>query len=68
LLLPVSSFYEENAFFNHRCDYKKLVTFPRSMSSLCAAEAALTKADVAAAIDFAASKIISSKFRLSSAS
>lgn len=37
-------------------------TFPESISSRCAADAALTKADVAAAIDFAASKITSSKF------
>jgi hypothetical protein len=38
------------------------------MSSLCAAEAAFTRAEFAAAIDFAASKIISSKLRFSSAS
>jgi hypothetical protein len=38
------------------------------MSSLCAADAAFTSAEFAAAMDFAASKIISSKFRFSSAS
>jgi hypothetical protein len=38
------------------------------MSSRCAADAALTRAEFAAAMDFAASKIISSKLRLSSAS
>ncbi|CAH1984521.1 unnamed protein product [Acanthoscelides obtectus] len=36
--------------------------FPASISSRWAADAAFTKADVAAAIDFAASRIISSKF------
>jgi hypothetical protein len=43
-------------------------TLPWSMSSLCAAEAAFTSAEFAAAMDFAASKIISSKLRFSSAS
>lgn len=43
-------------------------TFPCATSSLCAAEAALTRALVAAAMDLAASRICSSKFRLSSAS
>lgn len=42
-------------------------TFPCNTSSFCAAEAALTKAVVAVAIDFAASRICSSKFKLSSA-
>lgn len=44
-----------------------LLTFPESISSRCAADAAFTKADVAAAIDFAASKITSSKFHGASA-
>ena len=39
-----------------------------SISSRWAAEAALTRAEVAAAIDLAASKIISSKLKLSSVS
>lgn len=43
-------------------------TFPWATSSLCAAEAAFTRALVAAAMDLAASKICSSKFKLSSAS
>lgn len=43
-------------------------TFPLSISSLCAEDAAFTRAEVAAAMDLAASRIISSKFRLSSAS
>jgi hypothetical protein len=38
------------------------------MSSRCAADAAFTRAEFAAAMDLAASRIISSKFRLSSAS
>lgn len=38
------------------------LTFPESMSSRCAADAAFTRADVAAAMDLAASKITSSKF------
>lgn len=44
----------------------KFNTFPASISSLWAAEADFTRADVAAAIDFAASRIISSKLRFSS--
>ena len=44
------------------------LTLPWSISSRCAADAALTSAEFAAAMDLAASKIISSKFRLSSAS
>lgn len=44
------------------------LTLPWATSSLCAADAAFTSALVAAAIDLAASKICSSKFRLSSAS
>lgn len=42
-------------------------TFPWATSSLWAAEADLTKALVAAAMDLAASRICSSKFRVSSA-
>ena len=42
-------------------------TLPWAMSSLCAAEAAFTSAAVAAAMDVAASRICSSKLRLSSA-
>jgi hypothetical protein len=38
------------------------------MSSLCAADAAFTSAEFAAAMDLAASMIISSKLRFSSAS
>ena len=44
-----------------------LPTFPWATSSLCAAEADLTRALVAAAMDLAASKICSSKSRVSSA-
>lgn len=44
------------------------LTLPWSMSSRCAADAAFTSAEFAAAMDLAASKIISSKLRLSSAS
>lgn len=40
----------------------RFLTFPESMSSRCAADAAFTRADVAAAMDFAASRITSSKF------
>lgn len=47
---------------------KMKFTFPLSISSLCAEDAAFTRAEVAAAMDLAASRIISSKFRLSSAS
>lgn len=43
-------------------------TLPWATSSLCAADAAFTNALVAAAMDLAASRICSSKFRLSSAS
>lgn len=43
------------------------LTFPWATSSLWAAEAAFTSALVAAAMDFAASRICSSKLRLSSA-
>jgi hypothetical protein len=45
-----------------------LETFPLSISSRCAALAAFTKADVAEVIDFAASRIISSKLSDSSRS
>jgi len=51
-----------------RCISFHHLTLPWSISSRCAADAALTSAEFAAAIDLAASKIISSKFRLSSAS
>jgi len=51
-----------------RCISFHHLTLPWSMSSRCAADAALTSAEFAAAMDLAASKIISSKFRLSSAS
>ena len=45
-----------------------LFTFPLSINSRWAADAAFTRADVAAAIDLAASRIISSKLKLSSVS
>lgn len=45
----------------------KYLTFPESISSRCAADAAFTSADVAAAMDLAASKITSSKFHDASA-
>jgi hypothetical protein len=48
--------------------YVRILTLPMSINSRWAAEAALTRADVAAAIDFAASRIISSKLKLSSVS
>lgn len=46
----------------------QVLTFPCRTSSLWAAEAALTRAVVAVAIDLAASRICSSKFKLSSTS
>lgn len=46
----------------------QVLTFPWATSSLCAAEAAFTRALVAAAMDLAASSICSSKFKDSSAS
>lgn len=49
------------------CGQRGLPTFPWATSSLWAAEADLTRALVAAAMDLAASKICSSKSRVSSA-
>ncbi|CAN7984572.1 unnamed protein product [Ixodes hexagonus] len=46
---------------------KQRPTFPAATSSLWAAEAARTRAEVAAVMDLAASRIISSKLRFSSA-
>lgn len=48
-------------------DCMQNLTFPESISSRCAADAAFTRADVAAAMDLAASKITSSKFHDASA-
>lgn len=56
-----------NAFLPHCCYLSCLPTFPCATSSLWAADADFTRALVAAAMDLAASRICSSKSRVSSA-